>query len=70
MQEIFVASTPPIPGEDPEPTPVDPLPSTPVDPTIPNDFPLPGTQPNPEERARREGRTGPDDDHPTQNWKQ
>ena len=52
MQEIFMASSPPIPGEgpidDPVPTPVDPLPSTPVDPTIPNDFPLPGTQPNPQ----------------------
>ncbi|MGZ3601503.1 MAG: hypothetical protein ACXVDF_16400 [Ktedonobacterales bacterium] len=46
-----MASSPPIPGDDPindpAPTPVDPLPSTPVDPTIPNDFPLPGTQPNP-----------------------
>jgi hypothetical protein len=47
-----MASRPPIPGEDPiddsVPTPVDPLPPTPVDPTIPNDFPLPGTHPNPE----------------------
>ena len=47
-----MASRPPIPGEDPvddpAPTPVDPLPPMPVDPTIPNDFPLPGTHPNPE----------------------
>jgi hypothetical protein len=44
MQEIFMASSPPIPGEEPI---NDPAP-TPVDPTIPNDFPLPGTQPDPE----------------------
>ncbi len=46
-----MATTPPIPGQgpmdEPVPTPVDPMPPTPVDPTIPSDFPLPGTQPNP-----------------------
>jgi hypothetical protein len=47
-----MATTPPMPGESPidppVPTPVDPIPPTPVDPTIPNDVPLPGTQPNPQ----------------------
>lgn len=51
-----MASNPPIPGQspvdDPVPTPIDPIPPTPVDPTIPSDFPLPGTQPDPVVRSR------------------